>query len=55
MKTDGPEQEAETITHTAFFDGLPQGTEKVILRFFEDQIPDWDPRHENGAGGLLRL
>lgn len=43
VKTDGPEQEAETITHTAFFDGLPQGTEKVILRFFEDQIPDWDP------------
>lgn len=42
VKTDGPEQEAETITHTAFFDGLPQGTEKVILRFFEDQI-DWDP------------
>ena len=40
---DGPAQEAETITHTAFFDGLPQGTEKVILRFFEDQIPDWDP------------
>lgn len=40
---DGPEQEAETVTHTAFFDGLPQGTEKVILRFFEDQIPDWDP------------
>lgn len=43
VKTDGPEQEAETITHTAFFDGLPQGTEKVILRFYEDQIPDWDP------------
>lgn len=42
VETDGPEQEAETITHTAFFDGLPQGTEKVILRFFEDQI-DWDP------------
>lgn len=42
VKTDGPEDEAETITHTAFFDGLPQGTEKVILRFFEDQI-DWDP------------
>lgn len=40
---DGPAQEAETVTHTAFFDGLPQGTEKVILRFFEDQIPDWDP------------
>lgn len=39
---DGPAQEAETVTHTAFFDGLPQGTEKVILRFFEDQI-DWDP------------
>ncbi len=40
---DGPAQEAETVTHTAFFDGLPQGTEKVILRFYEDQIPDWDP------------
>ena len=40
---DGPAQEAETVTHTAFFDGLPQGTEKVILRFFEEQIPDWDP------------
>ena len=39
---DGPAQEAETITHTAFFDGLPQGTEKVILRFFEEQT-DWDP------------
>lgn len=39
---DGPAQEAETVTHTAFFDGLPQGTEKVILRFFEDQT-DWDP------------
>ena len=50
---DGPAQEAETVTHTAFFDGLPQGTEKVILRFFEDQI-DWDPRHGNGAGGVLR-
>ena len=40
---DGPAQEAETVTHTALFDGLPQGTEKVILRFYEDQIPDWDP------------
>ena len=40
---DGPAQEAETVTHTAFFDGLPQDTEKVILRFYEDQIPDWDP------------
>lgn len=39
---DGPAQEAETVTHTAFFDGLPQGTEKVILRFFEEQT-DWDP------------
>ncbi len=42
VKTDGPAQEAETVTHTAFFDGLPQGTEKVILRFFEEQT-DWDP------------
>lgn len=40
---DGHAQEAETVTHTAFFDGLPQGTEKVILRFYEEQIPDWDP------------
>lgn len=43
VKTDGPEDEAETITHTAFFDGLPQGTEKVILRFFEEFVSDWDP------------
>lgn len=46
VKTDGPEQEAETITHTAFFDGLPQGTEKVILRFFEDRSPTGTPPRE---------
>ena len=34
---------ADTVTTTAWFDGLPNGTETVILRFFEEQVPDWDP------------
>lgn len=31
-------REAETISGTACFDGLPSGTEKVILRFLEEDL-----------------
>jgi hypothetical protein len=33
-------RDAETITGTACFDGLPNGTEKVILRFLEEDVDD---------------
>ena len=31
------------MTTTAWFDGLPNGTRQVILRFFDEQCPEWQP------------
>ena len=33
----------DTVTTTAWFDGLPNGTQQVILRFFDEQCPEWQP------------
>ena len=33
----------DTVTTTAWFDGLPNGTRQVILRFFDEQCPEWQP------------
>ena len=32
-----------TLTATAFFDGLPNGTEQVVLRFYTEQVTNWEP------------
>lgn len=46
-------RDAETLTCTAAFDGVPKGTEKVILRFLEEDMDAYTLENEGEKGAYI--